>query len=279
MSLPLSRSSLAHLAAFVIAVAGCATGGAGTGDSTVDPAAGGGGTGGDTDAGGVSNGSSPYESGDDAGSSTPSKPGSPGTPGKGDGGTTPSNPSGSDSGSTPPPNNPPPPSAPQAGAGDIVVSEVMYNPSGAEPDTEWFEIRGTGSSAVALDGLTIVDGSGSSHTISGGATPIVVNPGAYVVLARNKAAATTAGVPASAIVYQYAGVTLANGSTGHLTIKAGSTAIADVPFGSWTAASNGESIELSTGMPPATAGDWCFAGSSWSTGSDLGTPGAASDCP
>jgi hypothetical protein len=55
--------------------------------------------------------------------------------------------------------------------------------------------------------------------------------------------------------------------------------LADVPYGEWDATSSGQSIELAD---PATAeddpGDWCLAGTPWSSGSDDGTPGAPSDC-
>ncbi len=182
-----------------------------------------------------------------------------------------------DSGNPPPP-PPPPPTTPMPSAGEIAISEVMYNPSGSEPDEEWIEITNLASAARSLSGLTLTDGSGSTHTIAS-SPAVVIQPGAYVVLARNKATATSAGVPAAAIVYQYASITLANGSTGGITIKNGTTTLASVPFGQWTAALNGESISLKNMTAPGTAGSWCFSPSEWGTATDYGTPGAASDCP
>jgi hypothetical protein len=217
-----------------------------------------------------SGGYDPVTTDDDAGTATP-----------GDGGTT-GNDAGSpsDSGAkadtaTPPP---PPPVTAQFGAGELLISEVLYNPSGSEPDEEWFEVTNRATSARSLNGLVITDGSGNSYTIP--ATPALdVAAQSYVVLARNKAVAISVGVPAAMIVHEYVGLTLANGTTGGLTIKKGTTTLASVPFGQWSAAFNGESIQLKTLTAPNTAGSWCFSSNAWSSGADMGTPGQQADCP
>jgi hypothetical protein len=61
----------------------------------------------------------------------------------------------------------------------------------------------------------------------------------------------------------------------------GGTELTNVPYGGWGLDSNGHAIEL---KPLAYAGsdtkaNWCQAQNPWTTGSDDGTPGAASDCP
>lgn len=41
--------------------------------------------------------------------------------------------------------------------GDLIVTEIMFNPAGAEPRTEWFEILNRGSTAADLGGWTFDD--------------------------------------------------------------------------------------------------------------------------
>src|SRR5262249_53004365 len=44
------------------------------------------------------------------------------------------------------------------GQGDVLISEVMFNPSTAEPQTEWFEVYNTTSMQLLLSGVMIKDG-------------------------------------------------------------------------------------------------------------------------
>jgi Lamin Tail Domain len=196
-----------------------------------------------------------------------------------DAGTTTDAGPGTDAGATTPDTGAPPPSAtPPFGAGELLVSEVLFNPSGSEPDEEWFEVTNRATSARSLNGLVLGDGSGNSYTIP--ATPSLDVPAqGYVILARNKTVAISAGLPSAMIVHEYSAITLANGSTGGLTIKAGTTTLANVPFGQWSGALDGESIQLKDLAAPTTASSWCFSAASWSAGTDKGTPGQQADCP
>ena len=83
---------------------------------------------------------------------------------------------------------------PQAAAGDIVISELLFDPTGAEPDSEWIEIGCRAASARTLRGLTLEDGAGRTHVI---ASDVIVSPGKFVVLARSRAAVTAQGVAAT----------------------------------------------------------------------------------
>ena len=165
--------------------------------------------------------------------------------------------------------------------GELLITEVMYNPTTAEPDTEWFEVTNTASGPRLLSGLTLADGSGHSETI--GSAPAVA-PGAYVVLARSKASATgTAKVPAASIVYEYATLTLANSTTGAITIKDGATTIAQSPYGNFaisSTAATANSIQLKALAYTAesTASNWCLSKTAWASGSDNGSPGTALNC-
>lgn len=44
-----------------------------------------------------------------------------------------------------------------AAYGDVVISEIMYDPSGTEPDTEWVELYNPGSVAVDISGWVLTD--------------------------------------------------------------------------------------------------------------------------
>ncbi len=196
----------------------------------------------------------------------------------------------------PPSSNPPPdagsgtPTNPPANAtkptqGEVLISEVMFDPSGTEPANEWFEIYNKATGPKTLSGLTIVDGGNRTHVIGANVT---IAAGAYVVFVRNKSAATgTSKIPASVIGYEYgagvsdgSGVQLANGSSGSLLLKDGSTTIAQATYGGWSS-STGASLQLKAlhYAAGAQSSSWCTSSSTWSGSTDKGTPGAANDCP
>lgn len=177
------------------------------------------------------------------------------------------------------------PSESKPASGEVVVTEVMYATVAPEPMSEWFEVLNLASSARTLSGLTITDGGGRTHVIGAGVT---LGPGAYGLLVRDKAAAIANDVPASAILYEYgaglasnAGVLLANGATGGLSLSDGSERLASVPYGGWFTQSGGSSIQRRTTAATASesASGWCLSVNAWTSGSEKGTPGAANDCP
>jgi hypothetical protein len=185
--------------------------------------------------------------------------------------------------------SPPPvdaaPAVPRPSAGEVLVTEVMYATFTPEPASEWIELHSMVTAERTLSGLTIKDGSGRTHTIGAGLT---IAPGAYVVLARNKAAAISAKVPSSAIVYEYgtglpdnAGILLTNGATGAVSLLNGAATVASAPYGGWYSQSGGSSVQLKVLDPALTASktSWCLSLTAWTTGSEKGTPGAAEDCP
>ncbi len=161
----------------------------------------------------------------------------------------------------------------------------MYDTITPEPVSEWFELHSSASSTRSLGGLTIKDGSGRTHTIGAALT---IAPGAYIVLARDKAGAIAAKVPAAAIAYEYgtglpdnAGILLTNAATGAVSLLDGAATIASAPYGGWFTQSGGSSVQLKLLVPAQTTSktSWCLSGTAWTTGSEKGTPGAAEDCP
>jgi hypothetical protein len=185
----------------------------------------------------------------------------------------------------PAPTPTPSPSVAKPSAGEVLISEVMYDTFGTEPASEWIELHSKASGVRALTGLTLKDGGGRTHVIGAG---ITIAPGAYVVLARNKAGAISAKVPATSIAYDYgtglpdnAGVILANGTTGGVSLLDGTATIASAPYGGWFSQSGGSSAQLHVldASSATSKASWCLSLNPWTAGSDKGTPGAADDCP
>lgn len=220
--------------------------------------------------GGDDAGAAPQGTGGDAGKAKPKPP--------------PPADAGADDASTffPIDSGPPPP--PKPAQGEVLITEVMYDPfGGAEPDGEWFELHSMVSTPRSLGGLVLSDGGGRTHTIAAGTT---IEGGAYVVFARKKSAANK--VPASVLAYEYgeslpsnAGVQLANGATGALYLRSGGAVIAQAAYGGWFSQSGGSSVQLDVLDFTASAdkSSWCLSYATWTSGSDKGTPGAPSDCP
>jgi DNA/RNA endonuclease G (NUC1) len=65
---------------------------------------------------------------------------------------------------------------------NVVINEVMADPATTADDLgEWFEVYNAGTEAVDLQGWVIASNNDANHTIS---ASVVVQPGAYAVLAR-----------------------------------------------------------------------------------------------
>ncbi len=174
-----------------------------------------------------------------------------------------------------------------AATGDLIITEIMFAPSGFEPQSEWFEIYNATAVPKLLSGLTIEDGYPRTHVIA--ASPPVIAPAqAYVVLVRDRAVALANVIPAAAIAYEYGadllpgqGIGLENGAAGAISLWNGDTQLANVPYGPWEMASFGQSIELDAlqSLGSDSQPNWCLAQNPWAAGPDYGTPGASNDCP
>lgn len=102
--------------------------------------------------------------------------------------------------------------------GDIVITEIMQNPSAVyDSDGEWFEIYNNSDQAIDLNGWTIKDRDSDSHTI---VQSVVIQPGEYLVFGRNSDVNTNGGVN---VAYQYSGINLANGADEIILIAADGT--------------------------------------------------------
>ena len=162
-------------------------------------------------------------------------------------------------------------SSPQAAtlqSGDLVVSEFLANPA-ALSDTrgEWVEIFNTTGSAIDLRGITLADDDSDAHLIDA-ATPLLIAPGGYFVLARSPLAGQSGVTPD----YVYDGHVLGNG-VDEIVLRQGAKELWRVEYDA-TLAAAGQSAELIAfglagggvyGLTPATF--------QFSAGGDIGSPG------
>ncbi len=163
--------------------------------------------------------------------------------------------------------------------GDLVISEIMFNPSGTEPTTEWFEIYNPTGANIDINGYILSDNSGI-HTVSGS---VIIPAMGYAVLARSGS-----GVAAPSVDYVYSTLSLANtGDEVNIQCPDG-TLIDVVDYSSFGLGADGASIQLDpsrVGVGGATDND---LGSNWFTSTsndpfapnnDFGTPGAINNLP
>jgi Lamin Tail Domain len=170
---------------------------------------------------------------------------------------------------------------PQVATGAVVITEVMFNPSGNEPFAEWIEVYNPGVSSISLAGMTLVDSVGRTAVLPAG-TALAANT--YGVVVRRVA---SSGVPPTSIIAEYGGglasglgVMLANGSSGTIALRSGATLVSEAPYGRCGAGGSGASAELrSPQSDPNNASNWCTALATWpASGTDRGSPGAAATC-
>ncbi|HTR51217.1 MAG TPA: lamin tail domain-containing protein [Kofleriaceae bacterium] len=161
--------------------------------------------------------------------------------------------------------------------GDLVVTEVMANPVGADPGHEWFEIYNASERALDLAGLAIThsrpDGSTAKvHRI----TELALAPARYAALGDVEVDQLPPYLD-----YGYGADLgeLYDSGGGKLVLGCGTTAIAAASYDDVV---EGHSRELGIGLLDAQASadpaSWCECERAQLPTGDFGTPGAASDC-
>ncbi len=66
---------------------------------------------------------------------------------------------------------------------DLVISEIMYDPSGADTGREWFEVTNTGSEAIDVSQLKFFE-NGTQHSLVLARGSAFLGPNAYAVVAQ-----------------------------------------------------------------------------------------------
>jgi hypothetical protein len=164
---------------------------------------------------------------------------------------------------------------PLPGAGDLVITELMYNPrnSPVEDSFEWFELHNPGSTTFSLQGC-ILSESTRTHTIGA----LTIEPGDFLTLA-------SSAIPGFTPDYVHnRDVMLVNSSGGGMTLTCASVLVDRVIYqtsGAWPASTDGSSIALDPAHYDATDNDnganWCLATASYGTNNNLGSPGVTND--
>ncbi|MFZ0545856.1 MAG: ExeM/NucH family extracellular endonuclease [Candidatus Promineifilaceae bacterium] len=166
-----------------------------------------------------------------------------------------------------------------AAPGDVVINEIMQNPAAvADGSGEWLELYNTTGSPIDIDGWTIADAGADSHVINNGG-PLLIPAGGFLVLGNNTDSGTNGGLT---VDYSYGSSWfLANGDDEVILSDASATEIDRVEY------DGGPNFPDPTGASMALAdpaldnnvgANWCEASTPYGDG-DLGTPGAANDCP
>ena len=171
------------------------------------------------------------------------------------------------------------PDAVPIGYGEILITEIMYDPSSlSDTEGEWFEIINNSDQAINLQNLIIGRDDTYFHVIT---DSIELSPGHYFVLQRSVTAtdASNSYTYGSDISLTNTGAVLALYNEGTLTDPG--TLIFSVNYGGeYFPGGSGTTISLNPDM--ISAGEavqgtsWCTSISVYSTG-DLGTPGLGND--
>ncbi|NOY28474.1 MAG: hypothetical protein GXP62_21670 [Oligoflexia bacterium] len=161
-------------------------------------------------------------------------------------------------------------------AGDLVITEIMQNPSAVSDSYgEWFEVLNASTADVDLLGLVVSDDSSDSFTVG---SSVVVAAGGRVVFGRNGDTAVNGGV---SVDYDFSGMSLGNDDD-ELILSNTSGVLDAVRYdgGKTFPDPSGASMSLDPGASDATSNDdgtnWCQGTTAYGDG-DLGTPGSVND--
>ncbi|MBS1262253.1 MAG: hypothetical protein MAG453_01596 [Calditrichaeota bacterium] len=160
------------------------------------------------------------------------------------------------------------------GQADIIVNEIMQNPSAvSDSDGEWFEIYNSSDMEMNLNGWMFADAGGDTFVV---ATDLWVGGGAYLVFGNNADANTNGGVT---VDYEYANWYLSN-STDEVIVFDASGALVDEAWydgGAEWPDPSGASMQLTDWTLDNNVGaNWLEADLPFGDG-DFGTPGALNE--
>ena len=160
--------------------------------------------------------------------------------------------------------------------GDVVIAEVMANPSGNDGDQEWFEVVNVSSKDIDLQGWTIQDQDANNPDVHVINASLLVPAGGYAVLGNSTDTTANGG---AAVDYAYGtDMTLGNSEDEIELVEPGGLVIDAVAWTDppWPIVS-GEAMGLQvvTATDNDSDANWCTTSSaSYGTGG-AGSPGAA----
>lgn len=159
-------------------------------------------------------------------------------------------------------------------AGDVIITELMADPTGTDTTTEWFELLAR--APIDLNDLTVYTSTSSARLTSGAC--LSVQPGEYVLLARSSDSFVNGDLPTPKIVYS--GPSFANGVNQRVGISRGDAGIDEIAL---SPSVSGKSWSLDPTLLDPLANDnpanFCLAPNKWHAdgGGDFGTPGTVND--
>ncbi|MEL6179359.1 MAG: lamin tail domain-containing protein, partial [Myxococcota bacterium] len=175
------------------------------------------------------------------------------------------------------------PSSPPAAEGDIIITEIMYNPSGSgfdDDDAEWIELYNTNSGDRDLSGCLFKDNNPSNDGAP--LTDVVVPGGGYIIVGKSSDPQYFGGVtPAATFSFG-----LNNSNEGDAVIlECGGEVFDRIDYDDGGAFPEGTGASLSLD-PSARNNDdngdganWCLGAEDYA-GGNLGSPGRANpSCP
>lgn len=158
------------------------------------------------------------------------------------------------------------------GANDLLITEVMADPTGGLDADRWFEIKNLSATELNLADLIVEEASGTPKVFALPHEPQLVPAGGTYVLGGGTQAFVDATWPGAFTIAAAAG---------NLSIKSGTTVLEslvwDATFPHTTGAAMNLSSQLFQKGSGARAWSWCDATATLAGGSDKGSPGAAND--
>jgi hypothetical protein len=165
--------------------------------------------------------------------------------------------------------------------GDLVVTEVFFNPTNADGTTrEWFEVAVTRD--VDLNGLVVTTGALPGTTLASylSADCLRVTSGSFLLFAQSADTAVNAGLTGVDFLFT---PNLANsGASAQLNLVQGGAPLDSV---TWIAGTEGRSRTVRASAATAAGNDdatsaWCTSGTTYGDGTQRGSPGALDPaCP
>lgn len=160
--------------------------------------------------------------------------------------------------------------------GELIVNELMYDPQTLEDDNgEWIELRNVSSSALNLNGCTVVDGDHRETLEIDGVSlgGLVLEAGDYLLLARSDDISLNGGLTPDA-VFEFG---LSN-SGDEIFVVCGAIEVDVVAYDDGETFPNAKGFSIVRGADASGAQRWCPATSIYDqVTNQRGTPKAAND--
>jgi len=160
---------------------------------------------------------------------------------------------------------------------ELVITEIMYDPSDGVPDDkgEWVEIYNATGDDIDINGYRLADSGGNMHIIQYGG-PLMVGAGQYFVFGVNFYESENGGVEVDYLL-PYAVFQLDNGADEVILMNKFAVELDRVEYAEgagWPVASGASLSLIHPNLDNNVGGNWSIAASAWGETANLGTPGS-----